>query len=106
MMHALANQLIAACRTRDRASICRVLESIPREEWDVIPGKANADLDGVKVQVWHTSGGSGINSYEKVYVQVVPDVDEHPLFADTFTATELQLPNYITLEQRPVLPQS
>jgi hypothetical protein len=101
-MESLDSRLISACQTGDRAAICRLLESIPRERWDIIPNRAQCNLDSVRAQVWHAAGGSGINTYEKVTVHIIVNDEDRELcvFADTFTSSELRLPNYIPLDQR------
>jgi hypothetical protein len=95
-----AKGLIDACQPRDRASIARLVAAIAAKDWHIKPGLATSYLDPVTVQAWHGSGGTGINTYETLHVQVLLDGQDRPLFADTFTAEELQLPNYIPRRQR------
>lgn len=83
-MNVLANELVAACNARDRATICSILESIPKERWHVIPGRADVDLGPLSA-----SGRSGINTYDKVHVQVILDEENHHHFAYTFTHAQL-----------------
>jgi hypothetical protein len=95
-----AKDLIDACEARNRAIICRLIAAIPEKVWEVIPGRATSYLPPVTIQVWHASGGSGINTYETVHVQILLDGQVLPRFASTFTAEELQIPNYISKEVR------
>jgi hypothetical protein len=96
-----AKELINACGAKNRAIVLRLIAAIPREGWQVIPGLATSCLTPVTIQVWHASGGSGINTYETVHVSVLLDDQVAPIFAGTFTAEELQIPNYIPKEVRP-----
>ncbi len=97
--------LIAACREKNRGAICRRIEAIPAEGWEVAPGRATHFLNPLAVQVWHVSGGSGINTYETVCVSILAG-DEirceemQPLFVGEFNSDELRLPNYIPKEAR------
>jgi hypothetical protein len=95
-----AKQLVNACETKNRALVLRLIAEIPREGWQVTPGLATSCLTPVTVQVWHASGGSGINTYETVHASVLLDDQVMPIFAGTFTVEELQLPNYIPKEVR------
>ena len=101
-----AKELIDACEPRDRAAVCGLVAGIAADQWLIIPGRATACLPPVTVQVWHVSGGSGINTYETVNVQVLLDGDVLPCFSDTFTAEELQIPNYIPIEVRSTVAKS
>jgi hypothetical protein len=96
----IADKFIEACEARDRATVCALIAAIPANDWEVIPGRATSYLSPVTIQVWHASGGSGINTYETVGVSVLRDDDALPLFVSTFTAEELQIPNYIPKEAR------
>lgn len=100
ILPASAGAIIDMCKARDRSAICSILESIPLKDWTIIPGRASAQIDSVNIQVWHQSGGSGINTYETVTVQLFSEEEELTYFQDTFTADELRLPNYIPKEQR------
>jgi len=89
-----APELIAACEARDRARIKTLVSSIPREAWTVIPGVAMVQLEPLRILVWRESGGSGINTYETLIVQVIVDEGNARQFSYRFSADELQLPNY------------
>jgi hypothetical protein len=95
-----AKELIDACVVRDRPTICRLIAAIPANNWQVVPGRATSYLAPVTIQVWHASGGSGINTYETVHVQLLHDDQILPLFAGTFTEAELRIPNFIPKELR------
>lgn len=101
-MSATAPELIAACEARDRARISTLVSAIPREAWIVIPDVAMVQLDQLRILVWHESGGSGINTYETVIVQVIVDEDDERQFSYKFSADELRLPNYIPVADRRV----
>jgi hypothetical protein len=97
--------LIGACGEKDRGAICRLIEVIPAECWEIVPGRATCFLDPLTVQVWHISGGSGINTYETVCVSILAGneicgEEVRPLFVGEFTSVELRLPNYIPKEAR------
>jgi len=97
---AFPDKLRAAVGNRDRVAIAELIEIIPQRAWHVVPNRATADYMGLKVQVDHLSGGSGINTYDSVVVIVVWSDDScSPL--GKFDAAELQLPNYIAPENRP-----
>jgi hypothetical protein len=99
---------INACHAKDRKAVSSLIQAIPGDRWDVVPGLATAHLDPITVKVWHTTGGSGINTYETVGVSVLHDEQDMPLYAGSFTAEELRLPNFIPKEQRlsPPRPQA
>ena len=63
-----ANEIIEACKAKDRAAIKRLIEAVRRDEWVVEPGLATVRLTPATVRVWHLSGGSGIN----VFVRASP----------------------------------
>jgi hypothetical protein len=97
--------LIGACREKNRGAICGLLEMIPAEGWGVVPGRATCLLGPLTVQVWHLSGGSGINTYETISVSILAGDEAcgeqvRPLFVGKFTSDELRLPNYIPKEAR------
>ena len=96
-----AENLINACNAKDRTTICTLIAAIPVNEWHVTEGHATSDQAHVTVQVEHASGGTGINTYETVYVSVLLDDQDMPLYWSTFTSEELRLPNYIPIENRP-----
>jgi len=98
-------ELSSACQAKDRGTICRLIEAIPSVRWKVIPGRATCLLEPFTIQVWHATGGSGINTYETVCVSILAGDEFHgeqvrPLFTGTFTADELRLPNFIPKEER------
>lgn len=102
-----ADELVQACRKQDRKALSRLIEAIPKEKWSFLPDPkcATASLPPVTVQVWHLSGGSGINTYEKVSVCILQDeLDQQlpPLFVDTFSDDELKIATYSSIpkEQR------
>lgn len=104
-MHPDVVDLIDACRKKNRGVICRLLEAIPAEGWEVVPGRVTSLLDPLTVQAWHISGGSGINTYETVSVSILAcdgtrGEQVWPLFVGKFTSDELRLPNYIPKEAR------
>jgi hypothetical protein len=55
-MSVSANELISACEAKDKSSLAKLVSSIPKENWDVIVGRADCLLDPVKIQVWHETG--------------------------------------------------
>jgi hypothetical protein len=96
-MSTTASDLKAACDSNNRAELIRVLSSIPRERWTFAPGRADCDLGLIRIQVWHQTGGSGINIHKTSYVQVILDEDRHQNFAEIFTAEELTLPDAVPM---------
>jgi hypothetical protein len=105
-MHGIASELIAACESRDRVRISTLVSSVPRDKWTVIPGQAMVQLNTLRILIWHESGGSGINTYETIIVQVIVDEENAKQFSYKFSADELQLPNYIPLDDRHVPPKA
>jgi len=101
-MSTTALELLAACEARDRARISTLVTSIPRQHWTVIPGQAMVELEPLRILVWHENGGSGINTYETIIVQVIVDEESAKQFSYRFSADELQLPNYIPVADRRV----
>jgi hypothetical protein len=98
-----ANEIIEACKAKDRAAIQRLIEAIPRNGWVVEPGLATAHLTPATIRVWHLSGGSGINTYTDVCVVVeLEDLDGPvpPLYQGKFTDEELKIANYIPRDAR------
>ena len=98
-----ANEIIEACKTKNRAAIKRLIEAIPRDKWVVEPGIATAHLTPATVRMWHISGGSGINTYTEVAVVVeLEDLNGPvpPLYHGKFTDEELQIANYISRDVR------
>ena len=93
-MSTTAPELVAACEAGDRPRISSLVSSIPRQAWTVIPGQAMVQLTSLRVLVWHETGGSGINTYETVIIQVIVDEENAKQFSYRFSADELQLPNY------------
>ena len=93
-------ELISACETKNRAMVCELIASIPKDRWEVIPRRATSCLAPVTIQVWHAYGGSGINTYETVHVSVLLDGQDMPIFAGTFTVEELRISTYIPKELR------
>src|ERR1700722_17114359 len=101
-MSTTAPELIAACEERDRARVGTLVSSIPREAWTVIPGQAMVQLETLRILVWHETGGSGVNTYETVIVQIIVDEKNSKQFSYRFSANELQLPNYVPVADRQV----
>lgn len=97
-----ADELRKAIQDRNRAAICRLIEAIPANQWRYTgsPVRAEAWYESVHIVVHHISGGTGINTYNHVSVNVrLPD--REPEFAGKYSAEELRLPNYIPPSQRP-----
>lgn len=86
---------------RNRAEICGLLETIPPDRWEYTgsPVRAEARYGSVYIVVQHLSGGTGINTYDDVSVNV-RFTDGGPEFLGKFSAEELRLPNYIPLSER------
>lgn len=103
-MSTTAPELIAACEARDRARISALVSSIPGDAWTVIPGQAMAQLEPLRILVWHETGGSGINAYESIIVQVIVDVENEKQFSYRYSVDELQLPNYVPVIERSLPP--
>jgi hypothetical protein len=53
----------------------------------------------VRILVWHETGGSGINTYETVIVQIILDGENPKHFSYRFSAGEFKLPNYIPVAE-------
>ena len=87
----------------DRKVLCTLIESIPADRWKLYPspgmGMAIASREWVDVIVHHLSGGSGINTYDSVAVNVKWSNGEGQ-YLGVFSAEELKLPNYISVEER------
>jgi hypothetical protein len=96
-----ADEMKRAVRDRDRAGICRLIEAIPASRWSY-PGSppcAEAWHGSVHIVIHHCSGGTGINTYDTVSVNVrFPDGE--PEWAGKYSAEELRLPNYIPPSQQ------
>jgi hypothetical protein len=103
-MLATAPELIAACEANDKQRISMLVSSIPRSAWTLEPGRANCQLEPLTLQVWHETGGSGINTYETVIVQVILDEENGKNFSYRFSSNELKLPNYIPVADRQTPP--
>jgi hypothetical protein len=99
-----ADELRKAVQNGDRATICRLIEGIPASHWSY-PGSplhAQARQYSVDIAVHHVSGGSGINTYDTVSVNIRwPDGTMQ--FGGSHSADELRLPNYIPPAVQPVL---
>jgi hypothetical protein len=96
-----ADDLRKALQERNRAEICDLIEAIPPDCWQYTgsPVRAEARYASVYIVVQHVSGGTGINTYDDVSVNVrFPDGE--PEFAGKYSADELRLPNYIPPSQR------
>jgi hypothetical protein len=96
-----ADELRKAVQERDRAGICRLIEGIPAGDWGYpgSPPYAQAWKDSVEIAVLHVSGGSGINTYDRVSVNIRwPDGRKD--FGGCYSAGELRLPNYIHPSRR------
>jgi hypothetical protein len=97
------NQIIEACKAKDRAAIKRLIEAIPQDKWDFWTGRdqtATVYLPPVTVCVWYQDGCGGINSYTKVLVQISIDdfdVGNLLLYQSMFTDKELKIPNFISI---------
>ena len=89
-----ALELIAACEAGNRARLSSLVSSIPIQAWTIIPGQAMAQLEPLRVLVWHETRGFGINTSETVTVQVFVDGENSRQFSYRFSADELQLPSY------------
>jgi hypothetical protein len=92
-------ELRHAIERKDRAAICTMIESIPTDRWSVSEGMAIATHERAQIVVHHVSGGTGIDTYEKVAVLVNWPSGQHQSLGG-FTSNELRLPNYISLEER------
>ncbi len=88
--------------TEDRTSLCAFLESIPKNSWRVTEGMAITSREWVDVIVRHASGGSGINTYETVAVYVKWSTGDVK-YLGIFSAEELTLPNYISVQERKMM---
>jgi len=67
-----ADELRKAVQGGDTAAICRLIEAIPARDWSYpgSPPYAQAWKDSVEIAVLHVSGGSGINTYDSVSVNI------------------------------------
>jgi hypothetical protein len=85
-------ELKNAHRSRDKQTICRLIESIPADRWIYLDGpEAVASYDGARIAA-HSYGGSGINTYDRIFLNVLwPDLTID--FLGEYTAEEMQLPN-------------
>ena len=96
-----ADELRKAIQGRNRTAVCVLIEAIPADRWQYSgsPVRAEAWYESVHIVVHHASGGTGINTYDDVSVNVrLPDCE--PEFADKYSAEELRLPNYIPPSER------
>jgi hypothetical protein len=96
-----ADELRKAMRERNRKEVCHLLGAIPPGRWQYTgsPVRAEAWYGSVHIVVQHVSGGTGINTYDEVSVNVrFPD--GKPELAGKYSADELRLPNYIPPSQR------
>ena len=97
-----AHEFREALQRKDREAICRLIEGIPANRWhfEGSPIHAETWCESVHIVVQHVSGGTGINTYDTVSVNVrFPSGS--PEFAGKYSADELRLPNYIPLSERP-----
>jgi hypothetical protein len=96
-----AAELKNAHRSRDKQTICRLIESIPADSWIYLDGaEAVASYDGARIAA-HSYGGSGINIYDRIFLNVLwPDLTID--FLGEYTAEEMQLPNYIPPSPQPM----
>jgi hypothetical protein len=97
-----ANDLRKAMEEGNRAEVCGLLGVIPPDHWQYTgsPVRAEARYESVCIVVQHVSGGTGINTYDEISVNVrFPDGKPESL--GKFSAEELRLPNYIPPSQRP-----
>jgi hypothetical protein len=95
------DELRAAVERRNRKEICQLIEAVPGERWQYTGGPVRAEVwyGSVYIVVQHVSGGSGINTYDTVSVNVLlPDGRKE--FAGAYSAEELRLPNYISPSER------
>jgi hypothetical protein len=93
-MSTTAPELIAACDARDRARISSLVSSIPGQAWTVIPGQAMAQLESLRILVWHEPGTSEISTGETVIVQIIVDGEHAKQLSYRFSIDELLLPKY------------
>jgi hypothetical protein len=85
--------------TKDRTGLCTFLESIPANHWKVTEGMAITSREWVDIIVLHVSGGSGINTYETVAINVKWSNGDVK-YLGAFSSEELKLPNYIPVQVR------
>ena len=87
----------------DRTALCAFIESIPADRWRLSAspgsGMAIASKEWVDVIVHHHTGGTGLNTYETVVVYVKWSNGEGK-YLGVFSADELKLPNYISVQER------
>jgi len=96
------SELRAAHESKDRNKVCQLIESIPLNCFTFPePYKAHALYYGVQIDVF-SSGGSGINTYERIDSLRVQwrDVSRELLHGTPYSNEELCLPNYIPLSVR------
>ncbi len=99
LLEAFADNLHSAIAEKDRCLIAKLIEAIPARAWRLEPGRATVDYMGVRLQVDHNGGGSGINTYDSVVVfLLLPQGNSETL--GVFTSEELMLPNYIRTQDR------
>ena len=89
-----APELIAACEAGDRARISSLVSSIPLRAWTVIPGQAMAELEALRILVWHETGSGGTSATETVTIQLFVDGESARQLSYRFSADELERPNY------------
>ena len=96
-----------AVEAKDRTAICRLIESISKSSWGSSTSggssMAIANVKWTRIVVHHVSGGSGINTYETVSVNVDWSTGSAE-YIGTFSSDELKLPNYIPKHKRTKLP--
>ncbi len=70
-----AAELKTAQKSRDKQTICRLIESIPADKWIYLDGaEAVASYNGASIAA-HSYGGSGINTYDRIFLTVLwPDL--------------------------------
>jgi hypothetical protein len=88
-----AADLRIAHTSKDRRRVCQLIEAVPADRWIQLDGpEAVASYGGARIAA-RSYGGDGINSYERVCLNVLwPDFTIDLL--GEYTAQELQLPNY------------
>jgi hypothetical protein len=88
-----AADLRNAHRSKDRRTVCGLIEAVPVDRWIHLDGpEAVASYGGARIAA-RFYGGDGTSSYERVFINVLWS-DLTIDFLGEYTAQELQLPNY------------
>jgi len=97
-LYSFAARLRAAKESQDRNEISLLIESVP-SPWSFPQGHyAEAVYDGVRIAA-HSAGGSGINTYSSISVNVLWP-DGQPDFLGQYSVAELRLANHIVQPAR------